>query len=140
MMNALVPFNRLDEVFDSVFSPFRTRWTNGDAALLLTPRADILEGEKEYRIHIEMPGVDRKNLSIELEDKILTVSAKREEALPEGYQALHCERADRLEYRRTFTLGRGVDPEKVSARMENGILVLTLPKADQMLPRKIEVK
>lgn len=139
MMTGLIPFRRLDSLFDGLLDPNASGGC-ADACAPLLPRADILEGEREFRIVMELPGVSREELAIEIEGQALTVTARRQSPPPEGFKVLHGERADSAEYRRTFTLGRGVDPARVQARLEQGILHLTLGKTEQVLPRKIEVQ
>lgn len=140
MMTGLIPFRRLDSLFDGLLDPTCNDADCGDTCVRLLPRADILEGEREFRIAMDLPGVSREDLSIEIEGQALTVTARRQSPLPEGFKVLHGERSDKAEFRRTFTLGRGVDPARVEARLEQGILHLTLGKTEQMLPRKIEVR
>jgi HSP20 family molecular chaperone IbpA len=140
MMTGLMPFRRLDSLFDGMFDPRTDTRGCGDACTQLLPRADILEGEREFRIVMELPGVSREELAIEIEGQTLTVTARRQSPPPEGFRVLHGERSDKAEFQRTFTLGRGVDPARVEARIEQGILHLTLGKTEQMLPRKIEVQ
>jgi HSP20 family protein len=140
MMTGLMPFRRLDSLCDGMFDPRTDARDCGDACAQLLPRADILEGEREFRIVMELPGVSREELAIEIEGQTLTVTARRQSPPPEGFRVLHGERSDKAEFQRTFTLGRGVDPARVEARFEQGILHLTLGKTEQMLPRKIEVR
>ena len=140
MMTGLIPLRRLDSLFDGLFDPRSDAGDCGDACDRLLPRADILEGEREFRIVMEMPGVSREDLAIEIEGQTLAISARRQSPPPEGFKVLHGERSDKAEFRRTFTLGRGVDPARVEARLEQGVLQLTLGKTEQMLPRKIEVR
>ena len=140
MLTSLIPFRRLDDLFNDMCEPACR--TDADSTMFaqVLPRADILEGDKEYRIVMDLPGVDRDGLSVELQDQTLIVSAKREEPLPEGFKALRGERAGRVEFHRTFSLGRGIDAAGISARIERGLLTVTLPKTEQVLPRKIEIK
>ncbi len=133
----LMPLSRM---LDSFFAPSACR-AETDAPLRRVPRAEILEGEKDYIIRMDLPGVNRENLDIELEDETLTVKAVRDVGAPEGYRALRRETVGgKVDYERAFTLGRTVDPADVSARLENGTLTLTLPKSDQAVARRIEVE
>jgi HSP20 family protein len=142
MLNALVPFRHLDEVFDSFFWPVRAdRPGNGDERLVRhAPYADVLEGEKEYLIRLDMPGVDRKDLNVEVEDQILTVTAVREQSLPEGYEARRKELPGKFQLQRSFRLGGEVDADKIGASLEAGVLTITLPKAERILPRRIDIR
>lgn len=139
MMTSLIPFRRLDQLLDNVFEAGACCADGATDMARVLPRADILEGEKEYRLVMDLPGVDRENVSVELEDQTLTVRGTRQEATPEGFKFLHGERAGRVEFARTFTLGRGVEASGIVARIERGILTVTLPKSEQALPRRIEV-
>ena len=105
------------------------------------PRAEILEGDKDYIIRMDLPGVNRENLEIEIEEQTLTVSATREHETPEGYRSVRNERAGATtSYKRAFSLGRSIATDDVTANLEHGTLTLTLPKSEQTLARRIEVK
>lgn len=106
------------------------------------PATDIIEREDGYHILLDMPGVDKNDLVIDLNKQELTISGKTtypadpEEV--EGRKYSHVEFGG-AEYRRTFTLSDTVDREKISAKMENGVLRLSLPKAEKARPKKIEI-
>ncbi len=104
------------------------------------PQADVLEGEKEFRIVMELPGVQLGDLDISLENQTLSVKANRETEVPEGFEVVRHERAAKAEFHRTFNLGNSVEADGIEAAFDNGVLTLTLPKSQQSLPRKIEVK
>ena len=133
-MNALLPMTRM---FDAAFCNHPAA---GQGAWNRAPRVDILESDQEYRILMDLPGVKSDNLEINLEDQNLTVKAERENALDEGWQARRRERPGRIAWSRTFSLGNVVEAEKIGARLEDGVLQITLPKSAQSVPRKIEVK
>lgn len=105
-----------------------------------SPRADVLEGKTEFRITMDLPGVSAADLDISLENQTLSVKAKRETEVPEGFELVRHERPEKTEFHRTFNLGNGVDETSIEASFESGVLVLTLPKSKQSLPRRIEVK
>ena len=104
------------------------------------PKADVLEGEKEFRLVMELPGVALKELDISVENQTLSVKANRELEVPEGFEMVRQERQVKSDFHRTFNLGNAVDAAEIEAAFDNGILTLTLPKSQQSLPRKIEVK
>jgi len=142
MVNTLIPFNRVDDMLDSFFSP-RLAWRptrmNGQS-LHQVPYADVLEGEKDFLIRLDLPGVDRESLNLNLEDQVLTIMAERELQAPEGYQTHRKELPGKVTMKRSFNLGSEIDAENISAKLENGILTVTLAKSDKALPRRIEVK
>ena len=139
-MNSLFPMTR---VFDSAFhtcSPHRHGHEEGDTRSKVTPRADILEGDKEFRIMIDLPGVAGGDLDISVEDQTLTVKAGRRTEVPEGFQTRRHERFGQVDYVRTFTLGNVIDGDNIGAGFNDGVLTLTLPKSEKTMARRIEVK
>ena len=104
------------------------------------PRTNILEGEQDYRILMDLPGIRNEDLEISLEDETLTVKAERNMEVPEGYQSRRREVSGKLTFRRSFDLGSAVDAGNIGAKLDNGILTVTLPKSEKTLPRRIEVK
>ncbi len=142
MVNTLIPFKRIDQMLDNFLgSPWTSSpsWWNGPS-LQLVPRADILEGEKEYLIRLDLPGVTQDSLEIGVEDQTLNIKAEREYADPEGYKAHRRELPSRVVMKRSFSLGSQIDAEHISAKLDEGVLTLTLPKSDAALPRRIEVQ
>lgn len=136
-MTTLFPLSRLidQRIFDQhlVDSSERCRT---DAR----PRADVLESAKEFRIVIDLPGVQNESLEINLEQQALTVKAERVATVPEGFQLRRNERAEKVSFSRTFNLGNSVDAENISAQLDDGVLQITLPKSQTSLPRRIEVQ
>jgi HSP20 family protein len=137
-MNTLFPMTQL------IDAAFRTVPANGerDGARVWRemPRADILEGEKDFIIRMNVPGVEAKDLEISLENRVLTVKAERDIEFPEGYKAHRREMPAKISLSRSFNLGDGVEADQIGAKLESGVLTVTLPKAEQNLPRQIEVK
>ncbi len=105
-----------------------------------TPRADILEGEKDFRIVMDLTGVRNEDLEINVEDDMLNVKAERTFSLPEGYKVRRREMVDKVVFRRSFSLGTAVETDNIQAEMQDGVLSITLPKSTRSLPRKIEVR
>jgi HSP20 family protein len=141
MMNALIPLAGLDEVFESFFGGDRaSSGPNGSNEVRHVPYADILEGDKNYLIQLDLPGVDRQSLSIEVENQVLKVTGERTLPVPEGYQARRKELPAKLHFQRSFNLGKEIDAERIGAKLDNGVVTITLPKAEVALPRRIEVK
>jgi HSP20 family protein len=107
------------------------------AASFVVPEVNIFETKDGYVLEAEMPGVTKESLEITLEANELTITGNRHfEPLPG--EALFRESHD-AGYRRVFELDPAIDTSKVSARMEQGVLTLTLPKSERVKPRKISV-
>jgi len=102
-----------------------------------TPLANIFETTDGYVLEAEMPGVNKDGLEITVENNELTIIGRRSDQAPAA-DVVYRESRD-LNYRRVFDLDPSIDTGKVSAKMESGILTLTLPKAESVKPRKIAV-
>ena len=141
-MNAMIPLSNLDQIFNTFFAgPNECRSTEGESrGACLTPRANVYEGDQEYRIELEMAGVDRKNVQIDVEGEVLTVKATRETEIPEGFKARRREHAPKLSLQRSFRLGKEIDADGINAKLDNGVLQLSLRKSERALPRRIEIK
>ena len=103
----------------------------------IMPAATVLENSDGYTLTVEMPGVSKKNIEMWVENNDLTIVGRRE-AVSVGGKLVH--RESRPEnFRRSFEIDPSIDPEKISAKIEQGLVTLVLPKAEQAKPRKIEV-
>ena len=101
------------------------------------PAVDIYENEQELLLRADMPGVSSETLNIDLDKDQLTIEGRRG-AEPEG--AVLGREFVSVGYRRRFQLIEGIDFEKVSAALQDGVLTVKLPKAEALRPRRIEVK
>ena len=133
-MNTLFPVTRMLD------AALNNTWNEGDGSPGRTPRADILEGDKEFRVMMDLPGLKHEDLDLSVEDQTLWVKAERKESVPEGFESRRSERYSHVTFGRTFSLGNAVDVEKISAEFKNGVLTITLPKSEKNLPRRIDVK
>jgi len=116
------------------------RSSNGDRQAteqFIAPAATVLENEDGYTLEVEMPGVSKEKLEMWVENTELTILGRRSTPSVEG-TAIH--RESRSEnFRRSFELDPSIDANKISAKIEQGVVTLTLPKAEQVKPRKIAV-
>lgn len=104
-----------------------------------TPRADVVEAEDRYHLALDLPGVSRESLDVTVHDGTLKVSGER--VVPDGYREARFHRVERAHGRfaRTFRLGPDVDPDSVEATLADGVLTVTVRKAEQARPRRIEI-
>jgi len=101
---------------------------------------DIVENEGNYTLSAELPGVDKKDLKITVENDTLTIEAeKRNSYESEKDGRYHSERAYG-KFSRSFKLNSQVDAEKIDAEYKDGVLILTLPKREEVKPREVTVK
>lgn len=103
----------------------------------VAPMVDILENENEILLFADMPGVDKKDISINIDNGRLALSGIRE-VNPVG--AVTWEEFGDVEYRRTFSVPQSIDVAAVHAELKEGVLLLHLPKSESARPRQIEIK
>jgi HSP20 family protein len=103
------------------------------------PTADIFETDDALTVVLEMPGVDRDNIDVSVENGLLTVEGKINFNKYEGMQPVYSE-YNIGPYRRTFRISSQVAQDKIRAEMRDGVITLVLPKAEEAKPRRIEVK
>ncbi|MBN9077982.1 MAG: Hsp20/alpha crystallin family protein [Rhizobiales bacterium] len=102
------------------------------------PTADIYETADALRIDLEMPGVDKSNVDVRVEDSVLTVDGKLDFSQYQGLQPLYTE-YNIGHYSRSFRLSTKIDQGKIGAGMKDGVLSLTLPKVEHAKPKAIKV-
>lgn len=108
-------------------------------ATVYRPIADIVERQDGVLVQIEMPGVPSEDVEISVERRVLTVRGRARVTAPQGYRLVYAEYGEG-DYERSFTLSQDIDEGRIAAEMKNGVLTLTLPRAEATKPRKIEVK
>lgn len=103
------------------------------------PTADIFETEDTLTLILEMPGVDRSNIDVNVDNGMLTIEGRIDFDKYEGLQPVYSE-YNIGPYRRSFRLSNRIDQDKIKAEMRDGVITLTLPKAEEAKPRRIEVR
>src|SRR6516164_533828 len=107
------------------------------AEQFITPAASVTEIADRYMLEIEMPGVKKDGLEISVENNELTIIGRR--SLPAVEGTLVHRESRQENFRRVFELDPSIDANKISAQIEQGLVTLTLPKAEHVKPRKITV-
>jgi HSP20 family protein len=102
------------------------------------PTADIFETDEALTVIMEMPGVEKKNVSIALENDLLQVEGQIDFSNYQGMDPVYTE-YNVGHYARGFTLSGKVDRDNISAQLYDGVLTLTLPKVKEAMPRRISV-
>lgn len=101
------------------------------------PRADIYQSNDQVFLEVDMPGVSKENVDIQLENNVMTITGKVT-PIPTGWTLIHSECA-LCDYKRSYELSSDVDFEHITAKMEAGVLRITLPKVQTAKARKIAV-
>lgn len=126
--------NRLAREMDTLFGSGLAQSSD-----LWAPAVDVEETADELILTAELPGMSRDDIEIELEDGVLTIQGeKKEERKDDGTQGLLYERRWGS-FTRRFTLPRAVDSASITAKYDNGILSIRVPKAEEAKGRKIEI-
>jgi len=144
-MNGLVKRNERNGLFPSFFnrywdSDFFNNFMESDV-----PAVNVKENKKEFKLEISAPGYEKGDISLNVENNVLTISAKKEiknEEKGEDEKVLRQEFTSSSFYR-SFTLPENIDTDNILAKEKNGVLKITLPKMDKALEdkrKKIEVK
>jgi HSP20 family protein len=109
----------------------------GQAEQFITPPASLTEIGDGYTLEIDMPGVKKDGLEISVENNELTIIGRRSLPVVEGTPIHRESRAEN--FRRAFEIDPSIDANKISAKIDQGLVTLTLPKAEHVKPRKITV-
>jgi HSP20 family protein len=108
-------------------------------ARMFVPAADIYEAENDLTVILEMPGVEKKNVDVRVEDGVLNVEGRLDLAKYQGLQPLYTE-YNIGHYARSFRLSSKIDQSKIAAEMKDGVLSLKLPKIEEAKPRTIQIR
>ena len=112
--------------------------TSGVTESLRKPLYNVNGNAEAYEVRVEMPGVPKSGVKLDLEDNILTVRGERNTTVPEGMKALHRELSP-LSYLLRLRLNTPVEEDKMTAKLEDGLLTLRLPLKEVAKPRQIPV-
>jgi HSP20 family protein len=107
-------------------------------ARMFLPTADIFETDRALTVVMEMPGVDKENVDVSVENTLLKVDGRIDFSKYEGLQPVYTE-YNIGHYTRSFRLPSTIDQSKIRAEMKDGVLTLVLPKAEKAQPRRISV-
>lgn len=141
----LSPFMELQRNIDRLFDDFLNPWTGsvGQAQLnsagWFIPACDVEETDSHYVLRMDVPGVKKENIKIELNDGQLVVSGTRHSEHKQDGKSKWAVERSYGEFRRVFDLPSVVDVEKVEATYQDGELILALPKTEAAKPRQIKI-
>ena len=119
---------------------FRTNWLNERKHTNWMPAVDIEEDDNAYNFFIELPGLEKNDVNISLHDDVLTIKGEKKIEKKEEDKNYHCYERRYGKFERSFRLNNDVIVEKIDATFKNGVLTVSLPKAEIAKPKEIEVK
>jgi HSP20 family protein len=130
----------IDRLFEGFFPSRVSDEETSRYATMWSPRTDLVETPEAYRIEVDVPGLSRDDIHINFQDDRLTISGERShEAREENEERVRVERSFG-NFFRSFTLPSTVNAGDISATHENGVLTITVPKAEESKPRRIEIQ
>ena len=135
------PWREIEDMFDRYTKA--VGWPRGGQEALASsdwsPRVDISETEGEFLINADVPGVDKENVKVSVENGVLTIQGERKTEKEEKGKKFH--RVERFtgSFVRRFTVPDNVDPDGIKAVFKDGTLVLHLPKTEKARPKAIDI-
>ena len=131
--------DEIDQVFNRLFPTSNDNERNESTARMWAPRTDMVETTDNYEIHLDLPGMSKDDLQINMQERQLTVSGeRRHEARNEDDELVRVERAFG-HFHRSFTLPQSIQEDSIEATYEDGVLKITVPKAEESKPRQISI-
>jgi HSP20 family protein len=134
-------FEDMVENFFSPFTPYSSLLARRDGGNVVSPRLNVVETDKSYDVEAELPGVTKDDIKVAIDGRrvIIEGEAKRETEQKEGENIIYAERSTRR-FARSFTLPTEVDDAGAQAKLENGILMLSLPKKESSQAKRLTIQ
>jgi len=134
------PFDLLRNEFERLLSSQDRVWGNACySAPTGSPEVDIIDEGSQLKLSASLPGLSEKDLELQLTAEGVVLRGERKVSVPDGYTARRRERRT-YAFERTIRLPMQIDPDKAEASLTNGVLTVTLPKAEAAKPRNIAVR
>ncbi len=113
-------------------------WAEGRTQLL--PAVDVEESENDYVFRAEIPGLKKEDVKISLVDNVLTLAGEKKAEERRQDRTYHRVERTSGSFRRTYSISKPIQADKISAQYKDGVLEITVPKAEEAKPREIEIK
>ena len=141
MNKAMTNYNGERSVFDVLFDDFgRTMLGKDLIKNEMNPAVDVRETEKGYLMEVDLPGYTENEIDINVKDRILTLSCKKEKDEEKKEGGYLIKERNSSEFKRRFNFSDDIDEKAISATFENGVLEVNIPKKAETKPVQVEVK
>jgi HSP20 family protein len=138
-LNAWSGVGRLPDLCDEVERLFHSPSRTANASTPWVPALDVYEQKDNYLVQVELPGVNKDDVKLSLEQGTLTITGERKgDVKEETAEAYHVERFQGR-FQRTVNLPESIASDKVTAQYKDGVLTVTLPKREEAKPRQIDI-
>jgi HSP20 family protein len=134
--------SEVNRLFNTFFdSPTSTgRAGNGGGVQRWLPAMDLVETDDHFVLRADLPGLSEEDVTIELEDDVLTVAGERKAEHEDKREGFYRVERSFGQFRRTLTLPDGVDADRIEAKFEKGVLEVRIPKPEQRKPRRVAIQ
>ncbi len=126
-----------DRFFDSLI-PWAPSWDVDKRSAF--PKINVVENADDYTLTAEVPGMKEGDINVEIEDGTLTLTGRQEEKQETEEKNYRMREFQSRSFARSFRLGDGIDADRVSARIRNGMLTVALPRKEEAKPKSVKVK
>lgn len=130
--------NQMNRLFDDFFAPAKGE-TDGGSLWSWNPAVDIVDNGDNLMVTAEIPGVDKKDISVDVRDRVLTLRGERSAENEDKNEKYHRRERFYGKFERSFTLPGEVDPDKIKAEYKDGVLKVEIPKPEGYKPKQITV-
>lgn len=132
-------FKTLQEEINALFDVDQFSSSAGLFDHNVSPAIDVVEGEHEFSVSCELPGLDRKDIDVSIASNVLTIKGEKKEDKEEKENRYYKKETWSGSFQRTVPLPSSVDMNKIDAQLEDGILTITLQKKEEARPKQISV-
>jgi HSP20 family protein len=131
--------SEMNRLFNTFFDT-PTTGGNGGSVRRWVPSMDLVETDEHFVLRADLPGLSEEDVSIELEDNVLTVSGERKAQHEEKKEGFYRMERSFGQFRRSLTLPDGVDADAIAATFDRGVLEVRIPKPEERKPRTVAIK
>ena len=132
--------DEMNRLFNTFFDTPRTGGSNAATVRRWVPAMDLVETDDHFILRADLPGLSEEDVTIELEDNVLTVSGERNAEHEDKGEGFYRVERSFGSFRRSMTLPEGVDPETVTAQFDKGVLEIRIPKPQERKPRRVSIQ
>jgi len=130
--------NEIDRLFDNFFDNFE--FGKSSELFPVNPLADIEETDKKYIVNLDLPGIDKKDLKIQLENNQIIVKGEKKQQKDYKDSNMICTERSYGSFQRTFSLPSEVKPSEIEAEYKDGVLKISLPRSEEVKRKEIPIK
>lgn len=139
LLNIDREFRRVLDSFNNSFGVGKANDDKEYESAVWSPLTDIMENQDDYVLKLDLPGVDKKDVKLNYSNGQLQISGERKEEKEEKDTTFHRMERSYGKYYRSFKLPEKIVEDKISAKFDNGSLTVTIPKAEEVKPKEIEI-